>query len=130
MFLKIIHKSEVSFICVLIRKKVILNRLEDLFALNICAQNFSVLEIIVKVSRLSKAEQSKILGNIIVIGKQLSSQITEYQKTATLKTAFFLKKTSYFYGYTWLENILAANCLNIVCNTHRYVQPNHTFIYL
>ena len=48
MFLKVIHKSEASVICVVIRKEVILNRLEDLLALNICAQNFSMSEIIVE----------------------------------------------------------------------------------
>ena len=58
MFLKIIHKSEASFVCVLIRKEVILNRLEDPFALNVCAQNFSMSEIIVEGFKI---EQKQLL---------------------------------------------------------------------
>ena len=39
-------------------------------------------------SRLRKVEQSKILDNIIVIGKQVSNQRAGYQKAATGKAAF------------------------------------------
>ena len=75
MLFEIIHKPEASYLCCY-RKKIILNRLEDFLALNFCAQILSMSEIIVKFSRLSKVEQSKILDNIIVIGIQLSNQRT------------------------------------------------------
>ena len=40
--------NQTRFICVVTRNEVIMNPLEDLLALNICAQNFSVSEIIME----------------------------------------------------------------------------------
>ena len=64
-------------------------------------------EVIEEGFKIEQSRTNKILDNIIVIGKQLSNQRTGYQKEATVEAAF-LKKASYFYGYTWLENIILA----------------------
>ena len=50
MFLKVrkLSTNQKQVVCVDNRKEVILNRLEDLLALNICAQNVSVSEIIME----------------------------------------------------------------------------------
>ena len=87
-------------------KKYVLNRLEDLLARNICAQNFSVSEIIMKGFRVEqKAEQSKIHYNIVVIYPnqlQLSNQTNWISKDSYSYSSISLK-SSYFYGYTSLE---------------------------
>ena len=59
MFLKIIHKSEAS-ICAVTKKEVVLNRLEDLLALNICAQNFSVPKIIMESFKIEQKVEQRI----------------------------------------------------------------------
>ena len=113
MFLKIIHKSEASYlsVCVVIRKEVVLNRLEDLLALSICTQNFLVPDIIMEGFKIEqKAEQSvRSLTTSLLIGNQMSNQTN------------LTSKNNYSYGYTWLKNIIReASCLNnvYVCNTH------------
>ena len=54
MFFKVIHKQ---VICVVIKKEVILNWLEDLLALNICAQNLWVSEIIVEGFKIEQSRK-------------------------------------------------------------------------
>ena len=67
-----------------------MNRLEDLLALSICAQYFLVPEIVLEGFKIEqKAEQSKILGNIIIIGTQLNE--LENKKQLLLKQHFFKK---------------------------------------
>ena len=65
MFLNIIHKSEVSYLCCY-QKRSYTESIKASLVLNICAQNFSMSKV---VSRFRKLEQSKILDSIIVIGK-------------------------------------------------------------
>ena len=61
MFLKIIHKSKASFICILIRKEVILNLLEYLLALNVCVQNLPMSEIIVEDFKIEQSRKNSDL---------------------------------------------------------------------
>ena len=68
MFLKIIYKSEVNYVCCY-QEKVLLSLLEDLLTLPICVQRFSisVIKYILKyILRLRKEDQSNILDNITV----------------------------------------------------------------
>ena len=65
MFLNIIHKSEVSYLCCY-QKRSYTESIKASLVLTICAQNFSMSKV---VSRFRKLEQSKILDSIIVIGK-------------------------------------------------------------
>ena len=78
--------SQKQVISVAIRK-VILNWLEDLLALNICAQGFSMAEIIME---SFKTEQNRTKWNPwqhqIIIGNQLRDKRTIYKKTAILNS--------------------------------------------
>ena len=65
MFLNIIHKSEVSYLCCY-QERSYTESIKASLVLNICAQNFSMSKV---VSRFRKLEQSKILDSTIVIGK-------------------------------------------------------------
>ena len=90
MFFKIIHKSEASYLCCY-QKRRYSESIGRSFSTQYLRSKFFNAEDYSrwwKVSRLSKADQSKIPGNIIVIGKQRSIQLTGYHKTATLKEAF------------------------------------------
>ena len=72
--------NQMQVICVVIRKEVMLNQLEDLLALNICAQkSFQCLRL--------RYSGSKILDNIIAISTKWSINEMDV-KVATLKAAF------------------------------------------
>ena len=87
MFLEIIHKSEVSYLCCYQKRSYTESSGRSLNTQYLFPKIVKYQRLQWKVSRPSKAEQSKILGNI-VINEQLSNQQNQYQKTATLKEAF------------------------------------------
>ena len=88
-----------SKLSVVIREEVVLNRLKDLLACNICAQDFSVPEIIMEGFKIEqKVEQSKIHDNILIINR--ATKQTGYQKTARYSYSSISLKNQLF---SWLH---------------------------
>ena len=89
MFLKIIHKSEASYLCCYQERSYTESTGRSFSNQYLCPNIFNVRGYSGRFQDWPKQNKvPKILDNIIVIGKELSNQRTAYQKTATGKAAF------------------------------------------